>query len=425
MIAEKLLLKTLENLRYGRLELVTPSGRYVFGAKNTDLTTRVIVEDRRFFSRVVFDGDDGAGDSWVDGDWWSTDLVSLIRIFVRNRDVLQGASPWSRWLSATSRGLNRIRHLLRRNTIAGSRRNIAAHYDLSNEFFRLFLDREMLYSCAIFENETDSLEKAQMHKLDHICRKLELGPEDHVLEIGTGWGAFAERAVRRYGCRVTTTTISRQQHAAAQERFARSGAAGNRIELLLEDYRKLKGRFSKIVSIEMFEAVGLDHYDDFFGACNRLLTPRGSMLIQTITMNEKAFPNYHRGSDWIQRRIFPGAELGCLSEIMKSAGRAGSLNLTHAEDIGPHYALTLQEWRRRFHEAGKEVLRLNFDKRFVRMWDYYLAYCEGAFRERYIGDAQLLFTRMHGSATRLNDPRPASAVPGREEFHEPTLHTQS
>ncbi len=336
MIAEKLFLKTLENLRYGRLELIAPSGRLIFGDEASDITSTLVVENPRFFSRAVFGGDDGAGDSYVDDDWWSPDLVSLVRIAVRNLATLQSGSRWSGILSAASRVAFRIRHLLRPNTISGSRRNIAAHYDLSNDFFRLFLDREMLYSSAIFAIEMDSLEDAQMHKLDHICRKLDLGPQDHVLEIGTGWGAFA--------------------------------------------------------------------------ACDRLLTPRGSMLMQTITMNEQRFPEYHRSSDWIQRRIFPGTELASLSEVLRSTGRATSLTLAHAEDIGLHYALTLNEWRRRFLDARAEVLRLNFDERFVRMWDYYLAYCEGAFRERYIGDTQLLFTKIHDPTAIWGDPAAMEAV---------------
>lgn len=412
MIAEKLFLKTLENLRYGRLELIAPSGRLIFGDAASDITSTLVVENPRFFSRAVFGGDDSTGDSYVDGDWWSTDLISVVRIAVRNLATLQSGSRWSGVLSAASRAAFRIRHLLRPNTISGSRRNIAAHYDLSNDFFRLFLDREMLYSSAIFANEMDSLEDAQMHKLDHICRKLDLGPQDHVLEIGTGWGAFAERAATRYCCRVTTTTISQQQHAAAEERFARLGSAGNRIELLFEDYRKLRGRYDKIVSKEMFEAVGLNHYDDFFGTCDRLLTPQGSMLMQAITLNEQRFPEYHRSSDWVQRRIFPGSELASLSELLRSTGRVTSLTLAHVEDIGLHYALTLKEWRRRFLDARTEVLRLNFDERFVRMWDYYLAYCEGAFRERYIGDAQLLLTKIHNPSAIWGDPAPAEVAAG-------------
>ena len=411
MIAEKLFLRKLENVRHGSVELIAPSGRYVFGDPASDLAATWVIENPRFFSRILIGGNDGGGDSYVDGDWWSPDLVSLIRLAVRNMaTTLPSGSRLSSLLSAATRMAFRISHRLRANTISGSRRNIAAHYDLSNDFFRLFLDRDMVYSCALFVNETDSLEDAQRHKLDHICRKLNLKPEDRVLEIGTGWGAFAELAATLYGCRVTTTTISQQQHAAAKERFEGLGEAGRRIELLFEDYRNLRGSYDKIVSIEMFEAVGLKYYDAFFGVCDRLLAPHGSMLLQTVTMNEQEFRHYHRNADWIQRRIFPGSELSCLSEILRSVGRSTSLSLSHLEDIGPHYALTLNEWRRRFWDAHTEVLRLGFDERFVRMWDYYLAYCVGAFRERYIGDAQLLLTKMHNPTAVLGDPRPAQAT---------------
>lgn len=401
-LSEKLFRRTLAHVKHGRVELIPPSGQsQVFGDPGAALRATLVVENPRFFSRALLGGDDGAGDAFVDGDWWSDDLVSLIRIAVKNLGTLNSGL---RWTSGVSRLLYRLRHASRDNTVDGSRRNIAEHYDLSNDFFRLFLDsKAMMYSCAIFEDENESLEQAQLNKLDHICQKLGLGPDDHVLEIGTGWGGFAERAVTKFGCRVTTTTISRQQHDAAQARFERAGIQ-DRVELLLEDYRKLRGQYDKIVSIEMFEAVGLDHYDEFFGACQRLLKPEGSMLFQTITMNEQRFPQYHRESDWIQRRIFPGAELASISEVLKSVGRTTSLTLMHAEDIGVHYSLTLAEWRRRFHEAREEVLRLNFDERFLRMWDYYLAFCEGAFRERYIGDAQILLTRIHNPQTILGDP---------------------
>ena len=288
------------------------------------------------------------------------------------------------------------------NSITGSRRNIQAHYDLSNDFFRLFLDRNMVYSSAVYQQAGESLEDAQIEKLDRICRKLRLGPEDRVLEIGTGWGAFALHASRNYGCRVTTTTISREQHDEAQQLFARSGDAGSRITLLLEDYRNLRGSFNKLVSIEMFEAVGLDYYDAFFSACDRLLTPDGSMVMQAITMNEQRFDAYRKQSDWIQRRIFPGSQLASMREILNSLVRSTRLSMYNVEDIGMHYAYTLAEWRRRFHESIGEVRALGFDESFCRMWDYYLAYCEGAFRERHISDVQLMLTK-NANATMLSE----------------------
>jgi cyclopropane-fatty-acyl-phospholipid synthase len=293
---------------------------------------------------------------------------------------------------------------MKRNTIAGSRRNIHAHYDLSNEFFRLFLDRQMVYSSAVYRNANDSLEEAQVEKLDRICRKLQLGPSDHVLEIGTGWGAFALHASRNYGCRITTTTISRAQHDLAWQSFANAGKAGQRITLLMEDYRNLRGSFNKLVSIEMFEAVGLQYYDAFFSACDRLLTPDGSMVMQTITMSEHRFDTYRKQSDWIQRRIFPGSQLASIQEIHKSLVRSTRLSLYDMEDIGMHYAYTLAEWRERFHNSKTKVRALGFDERFYRMWDYYLAYCEGAFRERHVSDVQLMLTKTGNQAYLLDEP---------------------
>ncbi len=398
--AKPIFLRSLERLRGGSLELIANGRTWEFGEPGAPLRATVVVHNDRFFHRALFGGDMGFGESWMDGDWSSPGLVSVIRLAVRNLVRLEADN---RLLSACSRGFDTLRHRMRRNSIAGSRRNIQAHYDLSNAFFRLFLDRSMMYSCACYEAEDASLEAAQFHKLDTICRKLRLCPQDHVLEIGTGWGAFAEHAARHYGCRVTTTTISRRQYEYARERFD-SIPERERIELLPEDYRNLHGQYDKIVSIEMFEAVGLRYYDQFFRACDRLLRPDGSMLMQTITINEQAFPAYRRRSDWIRKYIFPGSELASLSEILRSLARATSLGLYHAEEIGTHYARTLATWRNRFHLAADDVRALGFDTRFVRMWDYYLAYCEGAFLERHIGDLQLLLTKNHNPGTLFNEP---------------------
>jgi cyclopropane-fatty-acyl-phospholipid synthase len=399
-LAKNIFLRSLERLRGGSLELIAGGRTWEFGEPGGLLRATVVVHNDRFFSRALLGGNVAIGESWMDGDWSSPDLVAVVRLAVRNLAPLE---QQNRLLSALSRGWDSLRHRMRGNSVAGSRRNIQAHYDLSNDFFRLFLDRSMMYSCACYEAEDSSLEAAQFHKLDTICRKLRLGPEDHVLEIGTGWGGFAEHAARRYGCRVTTTTISSRQHEYARERFG-SMPEGERVELLQEDYRNLRGQYDKIVSIEMFEAVGLAYYDEFFRACDRLLRPDGSMLMQTITINEQAFPAYRRRSDWIQKYIFPGAELASVSEILRSLARATSLGLFHAEDIGAHYARTLAAWRQRFHNAIDEVRRLGFDDRFIRMWDYYLAYCEGAFLERHIGDFQLLLTKTHSTRQLFGEP---------------------
>jgi len=399
--AQKAVFRMLENVRHGALEVICLERTYLFGEAGTGLRAAIAVHDERFFSRVLWGGDDAAGDSYMDGDWSSPDPVAVVRLAARNLSELEGGNPL---LSSANRLLQRLRHRMNRNTVAGSRRNIQAHYDLSNDFFRLFLDRNMVYSSAVYRHSGDSLEEAQIEKLDRICRKLRLGPDDHVLEIGTGWGAFALHASRNYGCRVTTTTISREQHDEARKLFTDAGEAGGRIKMLLEDYRNLQGSFNKLVSIEMFEAVGLDHYDAFFSACDRLLTPDGCMVMQAITMNEHRFDAYRKQSDWIQRRIFPGAQLASIREILNSLVRSTRLALYNVEDIGLHYAYTLAEWRRRFHESIDEVRALGFDEGFCRMWDYYLAYCEGAFRERHISDMQLMLTKNANPAILYGEP---------------------
>jgi cyclopropane-fatty-acyl-phospholipid synthase len=393
--------RMLAKLQHGSLEVICPEQTYFFGDSGADLAASITIHDERFFSRVLWGGDDAAGDSYVDGDWSTPDPVTVVRIAARNLSRLEGGNPL---LTLANRGFHRLRHLMNRNTVAGSRRNIQAHYDLSNEFFRQFLDTNMVYSSAIYQRANDSLEQAQVEKLDRICRKLCLGPKDHVIEIGTGWGAFALHASRNYGCRVTTTTISRAQHDQAKQAFDDAGEAGKRVTLLLEDYRRLQGSFNKLVSIEMFEAVGLAYYDAFFSTCDRLLTPDGSMVMQAITMNEHRFAAYKKKSDWIQRRIFPGAQLASVREIMNSLVRSTRLSLYNVEDIGLHYAYTLAEWRRRFHASKAQVRGLGFDERFCRMWDYYLAYCEGAFRERHISDVQLVLTKNSNPAMLLGEP---------------------
>lgn len=383
----KLFEKILLGLQGGRLTLAEDGRVSTYGDDAPDgLEAMIEVHSPDFYRAAVFGGEIGMGEAYMAGHWSSPDLPSLVRLAVRNLRVIDGANPL---FSFIARSLARFSHLRRSNTVEGSRKNIQAHYDLSNEFFSLFLDSGMMYSSALWERESETLEQAQWNKLERICRVLRLSPTDHVLEIGTGWGGFALHAASRYGCRVTTTTISREQYAMAQERVRDAGLE-DRITLLLEDYRHLRGRYTKGVSIEMFEAVGLDHYDAFFATWERLLEPGASVLMQTITMNEKQFPGYQKSPDWIQKYIFPGGELSSIIEIQKSLARTGSYQLMDLSDMGTHYAWTLREWRRRFQERIEEVRQLGFDARFERMWDYYLGYCEGAFLERYIGVAQLL-----------------------------------
>lgn len=400
-LAQKTIFSMLAKLRHGSLEIVCADGTHWFGEDGHELHATIAVHNEKFFSRLLWGGSDEAGDSYMDGDWSSPDPVAVVRLALRNHAEVDGGDSL---LTLASRLLDRLRHRQNRNSITGSQRNIRAHYDLSNDFFRLFLDRNMVYSSAIYQDSADSLESAQIEKLDRICRKLRLSSDDHILEIGTGWGAFALHASRNYGCRVTTTTISRQQHDQARQSFDEAGDAGARINLLLEDYRNLKGTFNKLVSIEMFEAVGLEFYDTFFSTCDRLLTPDGSLVMQTITMNEHRFDQYKRRSDWIQRRIFPGSQLSSIREILSSLVRSTRLSMYHMEDHGLHYASTLADWRRRFHNHMDRVRALGFDPAFCRMWDYYLASCEGAFRERHVSVSQLMLTKNSNPSSLFGEP---------------------
>lgn len=401
-LARKLFLETLAHASGGSLEVVCPEKTYRFGESDGENLHAVLaINNERFFRRAVFGGDVGVGEAYMDGDWSTPDLVSLVRFGVRNLEKMEAGN---RFLGALSRTADFLTHRGKRNTQAGSQKNIAYHYDLGNDFYRLFLDPSMAYSCAYYESAVDSLETAQHRKYEVICRKLQLRPADHLLEIGTGWAGFAAYSAANYGCRITTTTISQRQHEYARVLFSQLGFASDRIELLFEDYRNLRGQYDKIVSIEMFEAVGYEHYDDYFGACDRLLKPDGTVLLQTITMQEAKFDQYRKQSDWIKKHIFPGAELASVSEILRSLVRCTRLQAFHLEDIGMHYALTLREWRRRFLGNLPQVKRLGFDDRFIRMWDYYLAYCEGAFMERYISDVQLLLTRVPNQRVLINEP---------------------
>jgi len=352
-LAKKIFLKTLAGLRVGCLEIVCPEDTYCFGDHNIRCMRLWPCTMNGFFCTRSWLEMSASG-AYMDGDWSTPDLVAVVRLAVRNLDQLDNSN---RLFTAFRRIADLLTHRRNRNTQSGSRRNIAYHYDLGNEFYRLFLDRNLAYSCAYYDSVDDTLEQAQIHKFDRICRKLQLSPRDHVLEIGTGWGGFAAHAAETYGCRVTTTTISRQQHDYAREVFSQSRAR-ERIELLFEDYRNLRGQFDKIVSIEMFEAVGYEHYDDYFGACDGLLKADGSMLLQTITILESKFQQYRKQSDWIKKHIFPGAELASVVEIQRSLASTTRLQLFHMEDIGMHYSLTLREWRRRFLEHLAEIRQL-------------------------------------------------------------------
>ncbi len=352
----------------------------------------VRVRDPRFYGAAAFGGSLGVAEAYMDGLWDTDDLSGLVETLTVNYEALRALEgPVTRVTSLA----NRARYFLQRNTRAGSRRNIAAHYDLSNEFFALFLDPSMTYSCAVFENGATTLEAAQREKLDRACRKLCLTTRDHLLEIGTGWGALAIHAATHYGCRVTTTTISREQHAMAQARVRAAGLS-DRITIVMQDYRSLTGTYDKLVSIEMIEAVGAEHLGTFFETCARLVRPEGAMLIQAIVIRDQFFAGAAREMDFLKKHIFPGSCLPSVDAMLTATSRCTDLRLWHLEDIGPHYATTLAAWRGAFMGQLDRVRAMGFDDRFIRMWEYYLGYCEGAFRARHVGDVQMLLAKpMH------------------------------
>jgi cyclopropane-fatty-acyl-phospholipid synthase len=386
------LVAQLSRLHGGCITLEDACGRVVLGepASADGVHARIRVRDPRFYRALAANGSVGAGQSWIDGDWGCDDLVALVRLLVRNRAQLDRMETGFARIGAL--GL-RGWHALRRNTRSGSRRNIAAHYDLGNEFFGLFLSPDLMYSSALWSDDAgDTLEAASHRKLERICRKLRLAPGDRVVEIGTGWGGFALHAARHYGCHVTTTTISREQYALATRRVAEAGLR-DRVTVLLQDYRELEGRYDKLVSIEMVEAIGAQYLPAWFRQLGALLKPDGLALVQAITIEDHRYAKALRSVDFIKRHVFPGSFIPSLAALLDAKSRACDLALLHQEDFGLSYARTLQAWRQRFLSQLPEVRRQGFDDAFARLWEFYLAYCEGGFRERAIGVSQLLFAR--------------------------------
>jgi cyclopropane-fatty-acyl-phospholipid synthase len=390
-LGRRLFLTKLAGISQGEITVIDGAEHQRFGKRSADcdLHSTIEVLHPQTYADVAFGGSTGGGESYMHGHWRSNDLTSLVRIFIRNRPVLNAIDSGSSFVTAP---LRRILHALNRNSRHGARRNIAAHYDLGNDLFALFLGHTMAYSCGIFEREDSTLDEAQLAKFERICRKLKLGPTDHLVEIGTGWGGLAIHAAQTYGCRVTTTTISKEQHDWAAEKIRAAGLS-DRITLLLDDYRDLKGRFDKMVSVEMIEAVGRHYLDTYIAQCSRLLKPNGAMLLQAITIRDQLYESAARGIDFIQRFIFPGSFLPSISVIADSVRSASDMKIFHMEDIGPHYATTLRTWRENFFARLPDVRRLGYPEAFVRMWDFYLSYCEGGCHERQMGDLQLLLTK--------------------------------
>ena len=386
------LLRRLEGLQHGRLVLVEGSTEQAFGSLGADadaLQVRVEVLDPAFYRAVAANGSVGAGEAWMDGLWRSDDPVGLIQLLVRNRGLVDGMETGMARLGGMAM---RAWHALRRNTRHGSRRNIAAHYDLGNDFFSLFLSPDLMYSSALWAGPDDTLERASHRKLERICAQLELQAGDRVVEIGTGWGGFALHAARHYGCHVTTTTISREQHALATARVAEAGLT-DRVTLLLQDYRDLEGRYDKLVSIEMVEAIGAPYLDTYFDKLGSLLKPEGLALVQAITIEDHRYQQALDSVDFIKRHVFPGSFIPSINALLAAKTRATDLALLDLHDFGHSYALTLQTWRERFMAKLPQVRAQGFDERFIRMWEFYLAYCEGGFRERAIGVAHLLLAK--------------------------------
>ncbi|MBL0042385.1 MAG: class I SAM-dependent methyltransferase [Xanthomonadales bacterium] len=385
-------LASLAGLRDCELKLHDDGETFVLGtaaAGTEPLRAEIHVVSAEFYRRLAMNGSVGVAEAYMDELWRCDDLTALVRIFVRNRGLLDAMETGSARIGGW---LMQALHVFRRNTRAGSRKNIAEHYDLGNDLFRLFLDRNLMYSSAIFVHEHESLEVAATRKLDRICQKLDLKPGDHVVEIGTGWGGFALHAAKHYGCRITTTTISREQHALASQRVAEAGLS-DRVTLLLSDYRDLDGQYDKLVSIEMIEAIGHQYLDTYFAKCSSLLKADGLALIQAITIEDHRYAQALTSVDFIKRYIFPGSFIPSVSAMLEASGRVSDLKLTQLEDIGPSYAVTLRIWHERFMEKLGAVRELGYPDRFIRMWRWYLAYCEGGFIERAIGDVQMLLAK--------------------------------
>ncbi|MBP5948597.1 MULTISPECIES: SAM-dependent methyltransferase [unclassified Pseudomonas] len=382
-------LRQMARLKHGQLVVVEDGERMLFGTPGSALVGEIHILDAAVWGLVASNGSIGAGEAFIHGYWSSPDLTAVVRVFVSNLEVLDAMEGG---LARLGQPLVQGLHWLNRNTRKGSQKNIAAHYDLGNDLFEQFLDPTMMYSAAQFLTPEDNLEQAQLNKLERICQKLALKPSDHLLEIGTGWGSMALYAAQNYGCRVTTTTLSKEQYAFTAKRIEQLGLQ-DQVTLLLKDYRDLTGEYDKLVSIEMIEAVGHRFLPTYFKQCAQLLKSNGLMLLQAITIREQRYEQAKRGVDFIQRYIFPGGALPCVQKMLEIVSRDTDMNLLHMEDFGLHYAKTLRLWHENFRRAHGRLSELGYDDYFLRLWEFYLCYCEGGFLERTIGTAQLLLAK--------------------------------
>ena len=394
----RLVLKKLGSLKTGRIVLHFECGEAVVGDLQCTSTPAVVnIHSTNFFRRLVLEGAIGAAESYMDGEWTTPDLTKVIRVLIQNEETL-GALRTGRF--SPIHALRRVEHFRNRNSRSGSRKNIHEHYDLGNEFFSLFLDESMMYSSAVFPTAETPLLDASWEKVDRVCRTLELSPDDHVVEIGTGWGGFACHAAQNYGCRVTTTTISDEQHAFAKNRIHEMGLE-DKVTLLKKDYRELTGTYDRLVSLEMIEAVGKRYLPEYFATCNRLVKHDGAMMLQAITMPEQRYDQYVGSVDFIQKHIFPGGFLPSITEMQNCVKLHTSFRMLDLKDFGAHYAKTLNHWNERFHARLDEVRDQGFSERFIRMWRYYMCYCEAAFLERATGLVQTVWAKPDSMLGRL------------------------
>lgn len=388
-IAKHIFIAKFKRINNGHISITEANNKYSFGSSNDVLQSHITVFNPSFYSDVIFGGTVGAGEAYMAQSWNCDDLTRLVQIILKNEDVLNSIDGG---VGKFITPLHKAFHFLHRNTLTGSRKNIEAHYDLGNEMFELFLDPTMMYSSGVFEHENMTMEQASIAKLDRICKKLQLNSNDHVLEIGSGWGGFAIYAAKQYGCKITTTTISQQQYDYTLDKIQQYGLE-DKITILCEDYRLMKGKYDKIVSIEMIEAVGHAYYKTYFEQCSKLLKNDGMMLLQSITIADQRYHIAKKEVDFIQRYIFPGGCLPSVEVIANTVSKHTDMRFFHLEDIGPDYATTLFKWRERFFNNLSQVKELGYSDTFIRMWEFYLCYCEGGFHERGIGTIQLLLTK--------------------------------
>ena len=387
-----------KKIKYGCIILNENESRIVFGDEDDSLTTEVSILSSEFYILAGSGGEVGIAEAYAAGYWDAEDMVKLIQIVIKNQETQEAIDGG---IARLLNPINRFIHKFRKNTLSGSKNNIVAHYDLSNEFFQKWLDKSMTYSCAIFEPKNISLYDASIEKLDRICRKLELQPSDHIIEIGTGWGSFALHAVKKYGCSVTTTTISDEQFDYVSKLIEKEKLK-DKITLLKNDYRNLSGQYDKLVSIEMIEAVGYNYIQKFFQVCSGLLKPDGLMAIQGITYHEAGFENHLHSVDFIKKYIFPGSNLISVNHVLSTIKDFTDLSMVHYEDITKHYAETLKLWRHKYMSVLPSIKDMGFSDEFLRIWEYYFIYCEAGFRERYIGDVQIVMAKSNNKDIQIN-----------------------